>query len=364
VACDAEQLFIGGKPVEFGDGVLVYDEESDACWRASIRDSRGSEVLVHFTGCDDGWDEWIDVKSNRLIRMDSTEKAKEKSGAFQSDTLEETIDDQELLEQYRKQRWEENARWQLNCFAQAQLGEWEGTIELYELDASGRVCKLPGGPEPCSSNARVSDTNTIELVDTVPAVATTLALDTLLSVPSFQPEAGTMAVANAFSLAETRSTGNGASQLLELAIREESQRVRCKLLYVPEPLPIGGLRLSSLGILREATGGEDFVTPNADADVDGAPGRGLYDPPPGLDKSQYVNLYCEAGITLAFPTVVPDGAGGCVSLDWVAGNMRYQIDRKFEKLDGSLSSLELTEIRKDDAETRPPDFPHQGGGSA
>ena len=46
----------------------------------------------------------------------------------------------------------------------------------------------------------------------------------------------------------------------------------------------------------------------------------------------------------------------------VAGNMRYQIDRKFIKLDGSLSSLELTEIRKSDADTRPPDFPHQSGG--
>ena len=42
--------------------------------------------------------------------------------------------------------------------------------------------------------------------------------------------------------------------------------------------------------------------------------------------------------------------------------MRYQIDRKFDQLDGSLSSLELTEIQKKDAETRLPDFPHQGGG--
>lgn len=42
--------------------------------------------------------------------------------------------------------------------------------------------------------------------------------------------------------------------------------------------------------------------------------------------------------------------------------MRYQIDRKFDVLDGSLSSLELTEIRKADAEIVPPDFPHQSGG--
>lgn len=36
-------------------------------------------------------------------------------------------------------------------------------------------------------------------------------------------------------------------------------------------------------------------------------------------------------------------------LAWSAGKMRYQIDRKFKKLDGSLSSLELTEIQKEDA---------------
>ena len=53
------------------------------------------------------------------------------------------------------------------------------------------------------------------------------------------------------------------------------------------------------------------------------------------------------------------GEPGVISLDWIAGQMRYQVDRKFAKLDGSLSSLELTEIQKSDAETFLPDFPHQ-----
>lgn len=76
-----------------------------------------------------------------------------------------------------------------------------------------------------------------------------------------------------------------------------------------------------------------------------------------------MTLYCEGGVTLAFPLRVAADEGGVVSLDWIAGNMRYQIDRKFKVLDGSLSSLELTEIRKEDAEVRPPDFPHQSGGA-
>ena len=41
-----------------------------------------------------------------------------------------------------------------------------------------------------------------------------------------------------------------------------------------------------------------------------------------------------------------------------------QVDRKFKQLDGSLSSLELTEIQKSDAERVTPDFPHQGGGGS
>jgi len=66
-------------------------------------------------------------------------------------------------------------------------------------------------------------------------------------------------------------------------------------------------------------------------------------------------------MTLVFPTRVAVGEGGVASLDWVAGSMRYQLDRKWRTFDGSLSSLELTEIRKEDAETVPPDFPHQSG---
>ena len=91
----------------------------------------------------------------------------------------------------------------------------------------------------------------------------------------------------------------------------------------------------------------------ADADIDGTPGRGLYDPPAG-DKTSVLSLYCEGGVTLVFPQKVGEAAGGALSLDWIAGKMRYQIDRKFARLDGSLSSLELTEIQKTDAENFAP----------
>ena len=53
---DAPQVMVGGSPIEEGDGILCRDDESDAWWRSTIREIKGSKVLVHFTGCDDAWD--------------------------------------------------------------------------------------------------------------------------------------------------------------------------------------------------------------------------------------------------------------------------------------------------------------------
>lgn len=45
------------------------------------------------------------------------------------------------------------------------------------------------------------------------------------------------------------------------------------------------------------------------------------------------------------------GKNGVFSVDWTAGNMRYQADRVFDVLDGSCRSLEVTEIGTEDAQT-------------
>ena len=47
---------IDGQPVKIGDSVVCRDETSDAWWRASVRDIRGSDVLITFMGCDNAWD--------------------------------------------------------------------------------------------------------------------------------------------------------------------------------------------------------------------------------------------------------------------------------------------------------------------
>lgn len=53
-----------------------------------------------------------------------------------------------------------------------------------------------------------------------------------------------------------------------------------------------------------------------------------------------MTLYCEGGVTLVFPTEIPADSAGAISLDWVAGKMRYQIDRKFARC-ALLCNVEL-----------------------
>jgi len=47
-------------------------------------------------------------------------------------------------------------------------------------------------------------------------------------------------------------------------------------------------------------------------------------------------------------------------VDWLASGMRYQLDRKFQRLEQKVGTLELTEISRGDAEIYPPDFKESG----
>ena len=60
---------------------------------------------------------------------------------------------------------------------------------------------------------------------------------------------------------------------------------------------------------------------------------------------------CFAADSPRFPMKVLTGRDGVFSVDWTAGNMRYQADRVFDVLDGSCRRLEVTEIGTDDAQT-------------
>ncbi|KAL7554291.1 hypothetical protein ACHAWF_017937 [Thalassiosira exigua] len=111
----------------------------------------------------------------------------------------------------------------------------------------------------------------------------------------------------------------------------------------------------------------------------GAPG-GLYDPPPvGSEEraaGNYMLLDFEGGATMLLPHRLDqhhggdddggdagaatggDSMGWVTSLDWTPGKIRYQVDRKVNAGKGlkGLRTLELSEVRSDDAERwRPKD---------
>jgi len=115
------------------------------------------------------------------------------------------------------------------------------------------------------------------------------------------------------------------------------------------------LKLVLLAVLRESERSGQTQAPLPEQ----PPGVGLYDPPPA-DRTDYCSLYLDDGLTLVFATQCARSSAGFLSVDWVAGALRYQADRKFARLDGSLSTLELTEIATEDANFLLPQFPSSG----
>lgn len=344
---------IGGEPARVDDAVLCRDRESNAWWRASVREISGKLVLIHYSGCDDYWDEWMEASSPNLMRLDMDAP----KSAFQMEEFEMNLDDDELLEEMRKKKWRENARWQLNVFAQAQLGDWRGRCTLYDVlaldpsDANSAVRLKEAETSECSSTGAIGDGNYVRWEDEMsePNLSSSATLDD----STFYPENGNMAVGNAFTFALPSGEGEGRQMLLELGLRDGGRRVRCKLLYVAGKGGAGEeeLRLRRVAVLREREGATPDVLPDLDSPA--TPGTGLYDPPPG-DKGKYCSLYCDEGLTLVAPfqLALADSAG-YISLDWTGEQMRYQADRKFKCLDGSLSSFELTEIQSADADRYP-----------
>jgi hypothetical protein len=166
---------------------------------------------------------------------------------------------------------------------------------------------------------------------------------------------------------------------VEVGIWAEDARFRVKLDYGileetedDDNAPSPPLQLKTLVVCREAadkwprssTLAKSLFTAPA-----GAPG-GLYDPPPvGYRAEQYCQVDLDGGATALFPIIMEqvgsfgddenetdgsedDSIGWVTSLDWTAGPMRYQVDRKVHggrRLRG-LRTLELSEVQGEDAE--------------
>ena len=162
---------------------------------------------------------------------------------------------------------------------------------------------------------------------------------------------------------------------VEVGIQAEGIRFRVKFDYsvivvaddddISSSSPPPPLHLKTMTVCREAANQWPRSSVLEDS-LFGAPGAagGLYDPPPiGEEKAaQYCLVDLEGGATVLFPiimdqAVVADAEGGdsgsgsssgwVTSLDWTAGPMRYQVDRKVHggaNLRG-LRTLELSEVQ-------------------
>jgi hypothetical protein len=81
-------------------------------------------------------------------------------------------------------------------------------------------------------------------------------------------------------------------------------------------------------------------------------GGPLYDPQ--IFSPSYAAISLPGRITLFFPRGLDHADKGVLAFQWQATQMIYQADRKFNDLSGAIRTLELTEIRPDDAEAYPP----------
>mmetsp|Transcript_24680 Transcript_24680/g.50069 ORF Transcript_24680/g.50069 Transcript_24680/m.50069 type:complete len:326 (+) Transcript_24680:27-1004(+) len=261
-------------------------------------------------------------------------------------------------EAMRQRKWVKNAPWPLNVFAHQHLGEWRGKCTVYEVEAGseGVPRLVEGATTECASGAVIGGGDAVVWTDELGGEEAMAAMCTNASVSSesFGELGGNMAVGNAFTLSSGPAS---APLLLELGFKEGAECVRAKIVYdLDESGAAPQMTLRRVAIVREASGSAagDAVA----AMMTRTPGTGLYDTPSG-DKEKllqkYCSLYCDGGLTLVCPFALPlADSRGCISLDWTGAKMRYQADRKFGLLDGSLTTFEAREIQSDVARNYPP----------
>jgi hypothetical protein len=133
----------------------------------------------------------------------------------------------------------------------------------------------------------------------------------------------------------------------ELGIREGSLRIRGRFLFSQKNTADNELlEFSGVNIIREFL---PHTSPNELEYINSfSVGKGIYDPQARGDPYYEVNI--PGRIALLFPRFLKTNERFVITIDWQGKFMRYQADRKFSALTGMIKSLELTEIRPQDAD--------------
>lgn len=156
---------------------------------------------------------------------------------------------------------------------------------------------------------------------------------------SFRADNGAMAVDNAFTMS-VQWRGESGDDLFaaDTWLRWKDMRTRVRFLYTAPPEQ--PFSLSRLIVIRERFGkaGPTCEEP----ELFGRRGQGIYDRQCQAAGDWELNF--PGGLSLSFPPSIGRDQKATVTLDWMAGTMRFQGDRTFDRPDGSLASFAVTQI--------------------
>eukprot|EP01035_Chromulina_nebulosa_P020251 gene20251-26291_t len=295
-----------------------------------------------------------------------------------SDKYPSNLTDSEVINLIKEEKQLENDRWQSILFRDNQCGDWDGSYEAFALSNDNSPVKLFEGRVISSMragertihglNVTIEETYTKTKELNTGSYSNDL-FDSLLLQPTrdfykstdFRTYNGIQAVANAYTTGRTITTNEKISAYVaEVACREGAVRTRVRYAYSSND----DVNLNILGfvVIREAlpscTPSDLILLYNS------VPGEGIYDP---QDKfwaeagdDTYIQLNISGKLALLFPKSLTTEGKAVLTIEWQGYSMRYQIDRKITTLvNSALKTLELTEIRIQDAEIYPAAFPEQ-----
>lgn len=386
-------VVLEGQAITGGSSVLVADEHG-SWWTAVVVDVRSAggdvDILVHYRGCDPDWDEWLAADSGRVSPQPPPPAgmtAGDETWRDVGDGLD-PVTDAELLTRLRAERQATVDQWQYNTLCAAHGGDWAGVRTRYKSagqDGGAGLRMEAGEGSAVSASVRmVGDLASSRTVTFSERGAAGLARPALTLKPAdLRASRGHMAVGGAYTLAHSRTDAarEGAVAeteplIIEIALAHAppgaagtqaeaapKQRVRCTLAYSPfaEGGPAGGSegarprarRIEWVEVAREVSPAAALAgeLPAWASALRGEAGNGLYDQEAQRGAAGLYSLYCPGGLTIVVPTELRAGTAAALSVDWDAGGMRYQADRKSGGAhDGALLTLELTEaMGSDDA---------------
>ncbi len=139
----------------------------------------------------------------------------------------------------------------------------------------------------------------------------------------------------------------------EIAIKEGLIRTRVRYAYIIDKTEALNesenydLSLAGFTIIRESllSASPLDIQPLIDSKL----GPDIYDPQ--YEGEPYVQLKFPGRLTLFFPRGLITNNKQCMTIEVEGSKIRYQVDRKFTDLTGSINSLELTEVKIEDADT-------------